>query len=476
MQSDDDSSLSHRFFTEDIVANVAALFTDVAESFVRDSSRAPQVSIGVSNFYYHFVQHVSQSSHVIRKTLTALCGLYERAFFSSRDSSPRSHEYITHYSEAIPDLRHSLSELSPDIVLIASILIANCEYLMGDLCAAVRHLRHGAKILNNCRNNNDARLSPELSDTLGIIFEAFDHDPAEIETATPESDYLDTIVEQQFDNLGQANDDLLQIYFHTFALQQVGNKHPRHVSPASHDFQRWSSSWKMRTTGLDDSLVQEELQWLQLLHGQQTALNTVLDNMASTSYRHGHEDKQLDNMVAQVASFFESYSDSMTTIVPDRPFFETVGLILPLFLVVLNCADVQVCRAAISLLGQLSVTEGIWNSCCAHAIGRFVLNARYAARLRTGQMTQASLNDPLPNGKITKAMCLAQGKDLDVTITFPPVDGGFGEGEVSSAIIGGFCVHDGQDLERLCSVLVAGGFQGAVRTQPLDECVCHQDS
>lgn len=232
----------------------------------------------------------------------------------------------------------------------------------------------------------------------------------------------------------------------------------------------------MRTTGLEDSLAQEELRWLQLLHGQQTALNTVLDNMASTSRHHEHEDKQLDNMVAQVASFFESYSDSMTTIVLDRPFLENVGLILPLFLVILNCADIQVCRAAISLLGQLSVTEGMWNSCCAHAIGRFILNARYAARLRTGQMTQATLNDPLPNGRITKAICLAGGKDLDVTITFHPVDGGFGEGEASSAIIGGFCVHDGQDLERLSSVLVAGGFQGAVQTQPLDDCACHQDS
>lgn len=476
MQSDDDNSLSHRFFTEGIVSNVTSLFADVADSFIQDSSRASQVSSGVANFYYQFVYQASHSSHVIRKTLTALCGLYERAFSSSRDSSPRNHEYITRYSEAIPDLRQSLSELSPDIVLIASILIANCEYLMGDLCAAVKHLRHGAKILIDCNNNNDGRLSPELSDTLGTIFEAFDHDPTGMDGTSPQSDYLDTIAEQQFDNLDEANDDLLRIYSHTFALQQVGNRHPRHVSPASHDFQRWSSSWRTRTLGLEDSLAEEELLWLQLLHGQQTALNSVLDNMTSTSHNQASEQTQLDDSVAQVASFFESCSESMMTHVPDRPFLENVGLILPLFLVALHCADMRICRAALSLLSQLNVTEGVWNSCCAHAIGEFVINARYAARLRNGQMTQTAHNDPLPNGKITKVTCLDGGKELEVTITFSPLDCGFAEAEVSSAIVGGFCTHDGQDLERLCSVLVAGGFQGPVITQPLDSCTCHQSS
>lgn len=474
MQSDDEASLSHRFFTEGIVSNVTSLFIDVADSFIQDNSRSSQVSTGVTNFYYQFVYQASHSSKVIRKTLTALCGLYERAFSSSRDSSPRNHEYITRYSEAIPDLRQSISELSPDIVLIASILIANCEYLMGDLCAAVKHLRHGAKILLDCNNHNDGRLSPELSETLGIIFEAFDHDPTGLDGTSPRSDYLDTIVEQQFDNIGEANDDLLRIYSHTFALQKVGNKHPRHVSPASHDFQRWSNSWRTRTTGLEDTLAEEELLWLQLLHGQQTALNTVLDGMTSSSHHPGHGQNQLDDLVSQVAAFFESCSDSMTVDMPARPFLENVGLILPLFLVALNCADMQTCRTALSLLGQLSVTEGDWNSCCAHAIGEFVINARYTARLRHAQMTHTDQSDPLPGGKITKVTCSDGGKELDVTITFPPMDGGFAETEMSSAIIGGFCTHDGQDLERLCSVLMAGGFQGPVVTQPLVTCMCHQ--
>lgn len=476
MQSDDEASLTHRFFSEGIVANVTSLFIDVAESFIQDPSRSSQVTTGVTNFYYHFVYQASHSNKVIRKTLTALCGLYERAFSTSRDSSPRNHEYITRYSEAIPDLRHSISELSPDIVLIASILIANCEYLMGDLCAAVKHLRHGAKILIDCNKYNDVRLSPELSDTLGIIFEAFDHDPAGMDGTSPQSDYLDTIMEQQFDNLGEANDDLLRIYSHTFALRRVGNKHPRHVSPASHDFQRWSNSWRTRTTGLEDSLAQDELLWLQLLHGQQTALNTVLDSMNSTSHGQGLERSQLDDLVAQVASFFESCGDSMTGSLPDRPFFDNVGLILPLFLITLHCADMQICRAALSLLHQLNVIEGDWNSCCAHAIGEFVINARYAARVRSGQVTQTSQSDPLPGGKITKATCLDGGKEMDVTITISSVDGGFAEAEMSSAIIGDFCTHAGQDLERLCSVLVAGGFQGPVVTQPLVDCMCHQRS
>lgn len=474
--SDDDANLSHRFFTEGIVSNVTSLFTDVAESFIRDSSRGSQVSLGVANFYYQFVYHASLSNHVIRKTLTALCGLYERAFSSSCQSSPRNHEYITRYSEAIPDLRQSLSELPTDIVLIASILIANCEYLMGDLCAAVKHLRHGAKILLNCNSKNDGRLSPELSETLGIIFEAFDHDPMELESLTPESDYLEGMAEQQFDNLGEANDDLLRIYSHTFALQRVSNKHPRHVSPASNDFQRWSNSWRSRTSGLEGSLAQEELPWLQLLHGQQTALNTVLDNMTTTSRNHAYEHHHLDDLVNQVDSFLESCSDSIGTGLPGRPFIENVGLILPLFLVTQNCADIQVCRAALSLLGQLNVTEGVWNSCCAHAIGEFVINARYTARLRNGQTTFTTHDDPLPSGKITKATRLDGGKELEVTISFWPLDGGFAEGEVNSAIVGEFCTHDGQDFERLCSVLVAGGFQGPVATHPLDGCFCHQCS
>lgn len=471
--SDDETGLSHRFFTEGIVASVVSLFTDVAESFIGDSSRASQVSTEVSNFYYQFVHQASHSSHVIRKTLTALCGLYERAFSSGDTSSPRNHEYITRYSEAIPDLRQNIPELSPDIVLIASVLIANCEYLMGDLCAAVKHLRHGAKILLNCNNNNDERLSPELSETLGTIFEAFEHDPMDLEGTTPESDYLEMIVEQKFDNLGEANDDLLRIYSHTFALQKVGNKHPCHVSPASHDFQRWSSSWRTRTIGLEDSLAHEELQWLRLLHGQQSALSTVLDNMSRTTQSYAQEHKHLDILVGQVASFFESYSGSMTSEVPDRPFLENIGLILPLFLVALHCADMQVCKAALSLLGQLSVKEGVWNSCCAHAVGEFVINARYAGRLRASQSVLSASSEALPSGKITKAKRVNGSMELEVTIILQPNNADPAEQEVSSAVVGGFCTHDTQDLERLCTVLVVGGFQGPVVTQPLEDCTCH---
>lgn len=472
IRSEDDFA-SHRFFSDGTVASIASLFTDMAESFIGDTTKAQSVSTGVSNFYYEFVLRASQSSHIIRKTLTALCGLYERAFAVKRNSSPRSHEHISRYSEAVTDLRTSSRELSPDIVLIASILFANCEYLMGDLCSAVRHLRAGARIFIEHRDFADQPLSPELAETLGTIFSAFDHDSVDLEGATPGSDYLDTIGEHQFDDLDQANEQLLQIYSHTFALRKVSQNHPGHISPAAHDFQRWSNSWKSRTSNLEQSLHTEELPWLQLLHGQHTALNTVIDKMSSTG-EISARDHQLDDLILQVSNFLQTCSDILLD--PDlstHPYHENVGLILPLFLVTLRCADAQTCETALTLLGRLRVTEGVLNSCCAHAIARSAINARHATRFHNSSAAY-SFDDALPVAEIKKVAAPTSNTELDVTFAFPH-NAAFEQTE-SNAIVGGFCSHGLGAAEQVCAILGADGFQGPVSTRALEGCSCHEST
>jgi len=468
----DDDDISHRFFSEGIVASVASLFTDMAESFIGDLTKAQNVSTGVARFYYEFVLRASQSSQVIRKTLTALCGLYERAFAVSRNSSPGNHEHISRYSEAVTDLRTS-RELAPDIFLIASILFANCEYFMGDLCSAVRHLRAGARILVEHQDFADQPLSLDLTETLGTIFSAFDHDSVNLECATPDSDYLDTIGEHQFDDLNQANDQLLQIYSHTFALQKVSQNHPGHISPAAHDFQRWSSSWRSRTTSLEHSLGTEQLPWLQLLHGQHTALNTVIGTMSSTSETFTR-DHQLDELILHISNFLQTCSEILHD--PDlstHPYHENVGLILPLFLVTLRCTDAQICETALSLLARLRVMEGVLKSCCVYAVARSAVNARHAARLYSSTAVY-SLDDALPVAEIRKVMAPILSTELDITFAFPH-NTAFGQTE-SNAIVGGFCPHAISAAEQICSILEAGGFQGPISTQALEGCPGHEST
>lgn len=466
----EDETFMPTFFTKNVVASVSTLFVDMSQSFIADDSRSHIVSNAVTTFYYQFVYNACQTSPIIRKTLNALTGLWEQAFLTSRNSSPRHHDYITRYSQVVTEFRTSSDELQPDIVLIASVLFANCEYLMGDLPLALRQLRAGAKYLQVHKHNQDGRLSPELLETLEVIFDGFNHNGIELDCSTPGSDYLDPATELPFDDLGCANDDLLQIYSHTFALNRVGLNHPAHITPAADDFRRWADLWKHRTIGLQETLDVEYTPWLDLLHGQHTALNTMLQDMSSTIDRPRTEEETLDDMVLQVSTFLQTCSASIQDpSLPSRPYQGNAGLILPLFMVILRCNDTEICETALSLLSRLHITEGEWNSCCAHAIARSVLSARYAMRDEL-TFTLYNMQDVLPVAQIKTATPLESGSEIELTVVFPQS----GQNE-SSAIVGGFCTNKFSSMDKLCSAINSGGFQGPVIAGILDNCLC-QDS
>ena len=447
----------------------------MANSFITDQRKAQLVSAEISIFYYQHVYYASQTSSMIRKTLTAICGLYQRAFESSRGSSPRDHTYITQYSEAVTDLRTSSRELGPDIVLIASILFANYEYLMGDLCSAFWHLRAGSKILNEHSNISPEHLSAALSQSLSTIFDAFDHGELESEADTPGSDYLESVKDNQFEDLHQANDNLLSMYSHTFALQTLSKQHPRHTSQTAQSFQRWSGTWKSRMRGLQGTLETESMPWLQLLNGQHCALNFVVGDILTAIEPAASDIEQMDDLVLQVSSFADSCSEFIEHAdQPERPFKENVGLILPLVLVVLRSPDINTCEAALGLLGRLRVVEAGWNSCLAHAVARSILHARQVMRFQSDESTFAA-SDAIPVADVKKALVLNSGTELDLTITFPKLRYAFGQSE-SNMIIGNYCLNAEGQGEEVCAILEHGGYQGPVTIQRLLGCTGHDST
>lgn len=471
----EDEVASHRFFTEGIVTSVSSLFTDMVEAFVNDRHRVQHVSIGISSFYYQFVYRASKTSPIVRKTLTALCGLFNRSAATSRTSSPQNHEYITRYSEAVTELRTSSSELTPDIVLISSILFANCEYLMGDVCSAVRHLRAGARILHEHQDTADGRLSPVLSETLGTIFEAFDHTMIDLEASTPGSEYFETLADQQFDDLNQANDDLLHLYAHSFALNKLGQSKPQHIILAVNDFRKWSSCWRDRTASLDDTLTTAELPWLELLQGQHCALDTVIDSLARLN-EHAFYNTDLENdLTERIAAFLSTTTDIFESeTMQERPINETVGFILPLFLIILRCTDASVCETALTLLGRLRLVEGAWNSCCAYTVATSILHSRHAMRFQSDH-TSITEHEGLPPAKITTIVALNSGTELDITLNFPHLTTSFGESETNT-IVGSFCIHEGWDRDGVCELLRHGGYQGPIAALPLSNCLCREST
>ena len=334
---------------------------------------------------------------------------------------------------------------------------------MGDLCSAVRHLQSGARILQDRRASSDRRLSPELCETLGVIFKAFDHETSiELDAATPGTDYFDTINEIQFDNLTEANQQLLQIYSHTFALRKVGQSRSRYVEPAAQDFQRWSNSWKTRTTALESLLATDQLPWLHLLHGQHTVLNTVIDDMSNTFIEPIFDDG-CDHLTFQISNFLQTqFSQYQSDGI--RPFRENIGLILPLLTVTLRAYDTDTCETALSLLAKLKISEGVLNSCCAHAVGRAVVNARHATRF--SHTSTDMLDDLLPIAEIRKVIPL-NGTALDLTIDFPTAI------TESNAIVGDFCANP-TNIDQVCDVFAGLGYQGAVLALPLLGCSCSE--
>ena len=444
---------------------------DMAQSFIGDEFRSRAVSLAVSNFYYNIVANSCQSSPLVRKTLSVLTGLWEQRFTTSRSSSPRHHSHISTYSQAVTELRTSSKELSPDIVLIASILFANCEYLMDDLSLAYQHLRAGARILREHRDFEDTRLPPQLLETLGTIFEAFDHSGFELDCSTPGSEHTDSTRESPFEDLNHANNDLLNIYSHTFALNKVAHNHPECIMPAAHDFQRWATTWKCRATALQESVEVENMPWLGLLQGQHTAVNNMLMDMTSVTQIPRTDQETLDEMILQVSTFLQCFSPSLQTqAATKRPFQGNAGLILPLFMVILQCPDGEICETALSLLSRLRVTEGAWNSCCAASVARSILNSRYATKFETAY-TSYALQDILPTAQIKIAKPLESRTEIDLTVVFQHHD--MLVPNESNTIIGGFCLNNSTQVQPICGVIEACGFQGPVVTATLEGCFCH---
>lgn len=470
----EDESISHNFFTDGIVTSVASLFTDMVESFINDRERAQYASIAISGFYYQFVYRASKSSNIIRKTLTALCGLFEQTAVASRPSSPRNHEYITRYSEAVTELRTSSSDLTPDVVLIASILFANCEYLIGDVCSAVRHLQAGARILREQRDMADGTLSPVLSETLGTIFDVLDHTTIDVDASTPGSDYFETLSDHQFDNLDQANKDLLHLYAHTFALNKLWHSQPRYVTPARADFKQWSSCWRDRTACLENTLTTEDLPWLDLLHGQHCAIDSVIDGFRHPADQASYNAELQEDLVQRISYFLSTTMKIHKDVLrKEKPLDETVGLILPLFLVILQCTDASNCQTALTLLDRLHLVEGRWNSCCAYNVATSVLQSRQAMRFQSDH-TSNSEDEGLPPAEITLVTASKSGTELDLTLSFPYLSMSLGQAQ-TNAIAGSFCIQEGWDEAAVCTLLTDGGYQGPVVASALLGCSCRED-
>ena len=469
--SNDESDLSHRFFSKGIINGVVGLFTDITEAFCNDPAETADRSEHISTFYHQLVLQASLSNSIICKALTALCGLYERTSTTS-DGSPRQiPEFVACYSEAVTDLRRMSGELSPDIILIVSILFANCEYFLSDIFSARQHLEAGARILQHAMIDN-SQLSPDFCNTLGTIFEVLNHDLIRSNSLF-EAQYTYPSDEMQYADLAQANDDLLQAYSWALALRKVGNKKPLHIMPMIHHFRRWASLWVVQISTLEQTLAYHYRPWLHLLHAQHHALTAIIDQSSSSDEMSSWDNHKYDNLVLSISSFFQTYPSftDMDTI-SDRPFLDSIGFILPLFIVILQCPDLQTCQIALSLLQQLKVQEGVWNSCCAYAVASFVVKARCAAQFDDNNESY-SFNGAIPTAGIARITPLAQDRVV-VTIKFPQNTTHPLKNDTTTATIGSFCACQTVDLRRLRLVMEAGGHQGPVLAQPLVNCRCQQ--
>lgn len=376
---DSDFNRPSQYFLECTAPRIASYFAEMMDSIIDDKSTADQINTQAWTFWNRLVIQASETNGCIRHSLAAISSLHEWLEFTKR-TPWQNHSFTLHYTRAITEINQNHGKLPLEIILVACVLFAHCDFLMGASAAGLTHLKSGQKIILESKKRQ-AQLSPEVRQLIQPVIEGFIlksanyrlTETSNVETGTNGgTTYSLPEMPKVFRDLDQANKFLQQALYWVLLLE-LGQ--PNHLSSMAPGVRRyvadWATSfgqWKV-TYELDDPLL-KDWQLLLLAHHRMALL--ILKSLPpenDKSYSRAAADFRI--MFVQLRTFLRGgYTDLVPKHSDDLILKVHVGFIAPLFFLATECRARDLRHHALDALRDLKVVEGHWNSCVAYAIAK----------------------------------------------------------------------------------------------------------
>ena len=344
-----------------------------------------------SEFWDRLVLRVSHTEPAVRHALlglSSLCETHEDASRGRGCAAAAGDEYahvqfaMRQYNKAVELLTSSLSASKPQLeaILTSCLVLVWLEFMRNDLDAGLRHLRSGLKILDDFRQpGKSSALSSQLIDASLIrLFErlelqatiygrpSFDFVPKRGEKAR-------SGVPASFSSLEQARLSLHALLGSVFRFIR-GISHPdaeRHsgleplvdrlgLSEAKcrsllHQLRSWDEAVRHSPAATFRSPNARQPAAMCLLHIYHRPVTIALETLFSQSQMvyDGY-----DSCFEQILTLAEQLIHNSQHM--QRIIFFDMGVMAPLFFVVLKCRNLALRRKALALLALAPCREGMW--------------------------------------------------------------------------------------------------------------------
>ncbi|KIW12200.1 hypothetical protein PV08_09476 [Exophiala spinifera] len=377
---DSDFNRPTQYFLECTAPRIASYFAEMMDSIIDDKSMVNQINMQAWTFWNRLVIQASETNACIRHSLAAISSLHEWLEFTKR-TPWQNQSFTLHYTKAIAEINQDHGKLPLEIILVACVLFAHCDFLMGASAAGLTHLKSGQKIILESKTKQ-AHLSPEVRQLIEPVIEGFILKSANYrltETSSVEkgtnagTTYSLPEMPKVFRDLDQSNKFLQQALYWVLLLELGQPNHLSSMAPGVRKYVAdWATSfgqWKV-TYELDDPVL-KDWQLLLLAHHRMALL--ILKSLPPENdkiYSRAAADFRI--MFVQIRTFLrggytellhEEHNDDLVLKVH-------LGFIAPLFFLATECRARDLRHSALDALRDLKVVEGHWNSCVAYAIAK----------------------------------------------------------------------------------------------------------
>lgn len=339
-----------------------------------------------SEFWDRLVLQISHTEPVLRHALMALsslCETYESQDLKNINDTSRGRFALKHYNRAVRLLGAHLSTSQPqlEVILTSCLVFVWLEFIRNDFHAGLNHLKGGLKILEDFRQPNKSFGSTPQHIDASLIHLFSQLKIQATVYGSPTSEFVPEGYEEtrmaiptSFVSIEQARNSLHTLLGEAFQfvrqiqdpefIESTRKFHPwpdallLEATRRSHQdrFRQWQEAMKnspASTFKLLSSRQTAAVGLLQIHHKVVTILLETLFTQSQMIY------DQYDSSFDQVLTLAEQLIN--TSQHRGHIIFFDMGVMAPLFYVVLKCRNLALRRKALSLLNLAPCREGIWH-------------------------------------------------------------------------------------------------------------------
>jgi hypothetical protein len=338
-----------------------------------------------SEFWDRLVLQISHTEPAVRHALLALSSLCET--YESQDLVDDHNEFrmqfaSQQYNKAVRLLVEylSASHSQLDVILSSCVVFVWFEFMRNDFDAGLGHLRGGLKILHDFRqtNKSPASKSRHINASLVYLFSRLQiqvlvYGIQIAESISQDHEETRSVVPTSFSSIEQARNSLhtlLDTFFRF--LSQLANRDlidstmKSHLWPDSSSFEAarrslldqfrdWQETIEKSPAAIFESLNLHQTAAICLLQIYHKTVTIILETLVAQSQMIYDQHDSAFTQVLILAKRLINHSQHMGPII----FFD-MGVMAPLYYVILKCRNLALRRKALSLLKRAPCREGMW--------------------------------------------------------------------------------------------------------------------